>query len=229
MKFKPLQKWLGLSLSLFLTLGLSACSPSPAAQQPGNGSPVQSGETTPPASAATRTTYPLEINNFDGEGNPFTQVFAKAPERVVATTQASIEILLKLGLGDKIVGVANIISDFPEDIRAEGQALPVIADQWPPMELVLGASPDLVMGRAMDFHEREYGLGTVQAYNDIKINSYIWASSSLTGSPTMEDIIRDIRTIGQIFDVQDRANAYADELQGKLDKIITTRPTGGLL
>jgi iron complex transport system substrate-binding protein len=165
------------------------------------------------------TVYPLRLENFDAQGNPYTQVFTKAPERVVATTQGSIEALLKLGLGGRIVGAANIISGFPEDIRAEAEGLPVIGNQWPPMELILGASPDLVMGRAMDFNDGEYGLGTVEAYTGMGINAYIWASSSITGNPALEDIISDIRGIGLIFDIQPAANAFADELQGELDRL----------
>lgn len=173
--------------------------------------------------------YPLSLENFDAVGNPYLQVFTKAPERVAATTQGSIEALLKLGLGGRIVGVANIISDFPEDIRDEGEKLPIISNQWPTMELVLGASPDIIMGRAMDFNDGEYGLGTVEAYTGMGINSYIWASSSLTGDPTLEDIIGDIRNIGLIFDIQPAANVFADELQEKLDKLklaLADRPGG---
>jgi iron complex transport system substrate-binding protein len=178
---------------------------------------------------AAGTVYPLRLENFDAAGNSYTQVFTKAPERVVATTQGSIEALLKLGLGSRIVGVANIISDFPDDIRAEGERLPIISNQWPPMELVLGASPDLVMGRAMDFNEGEYGLGTVETYTGMGINSYIWASSSLTGNPVLEDIVDDIRNIGLIFDIQPAANAFAGELQENLDRLkaaLAGRPGG---
>ncbi|MDR0670526.1 MAG: ABC transporter substrate-binding protein [Treponema sp.] len=194
---------------------LSACSkPDASSTAGGSAGRAVSGETGPEGSA-----YPLRLENFDASGNPYTQVFTKAPERVVATTQGSIEALLKLGLGGRIVGVANIISDFPDDIRAEGEKLPVISNQWPPMELVLGASPDLVMGRAMDFNEGEYGLGTVETYTAMGINSYIWASSSLTGNPTLEDIIDDIRDIGLVFGIQPAADAFAAELRGKLDRL----------
>jgi iron complex transport system substrate-binding protein len=175
----------------------------------------------PAATQSTGTVYPLAIDNFDSEGNRFLQTFDRAPERVVATTQGSIEALLKLGLGGKIAAAANIISDFPDDIRAEGESLNVIPGQWPSMEVVLGESPDLIMGRAFDFFEGEGGLGTVADYAGMGINCYIWASSSITGDPVLEDIITDIRAIGQIFDVEPRANAFADELQAKLDRLET--------
>jgi iron complex transport system substrate-binding protein len=180
----------------------------------GTGAEFVSAET-----SSTGTSYPLRLENFDASGNPYTQVFTKPPQRVVATTQGSIEALLKLGLGNRIAGVANITSDFPDDLRAEGERLPLISNQWPSMELVLGASPDLVMGRAMDFNDGEYGLGTVETYTSMGINAYIWASSSLTGNPVMEDIIADIRHIGVIFDIQPAADAFAGELQEKLDRL----------
>lgn len=223
MKLNIRRRWLYTGLSMICVLSLGACSkpsqsPSPKADtQLQEESRFHENDSETPA--VLRTHYPLEIKNFDGEGNAFTQIFEKAPERVVATSQGSVETLLKLGLGSKIVGVSNITSDFPIDIQEEGAALPMISKQWPSMELVLGKSPDLVMSRAMDFHEGEYGQGTVEDYKEMGINSYLWFSSSMTGSPKMEDIISDIRNIGLIFDEQEKAGAYADELQEKLDRL----------
>ncbi|MDR0731831.1 MAG: ABC transporter substrate-binding protein [Treponema sp.] len=214
---------LGLCAVLCCLLFLGARSKSGSAPA-GTGAEAVSAE-----ARAAGAAYPLRLENFDAAGNPYTQVFTKAPERVVATTQGSIEALLKLGLGSRIVGVANIVSAFPDDIRAEGERLPRISNQWPPMELVLGASPDLVMGRAMDFNEGEYGLGTVETYTGMGINSYIWASSSLTGDPVLEDIVEDIRNIGLIFDIQPVADAFAGELQEDLDRlkaVLAGRPGG---
>lgn len=47
----------------------------------------------------------MEIEIYDAQGNKYTQVFEKAPERVVTNTPSSTEILLELGLEDKIVGI----------------------------------------------------------------------------------------------------------------------------
>ncbi|MDR1193523.1 MAG: ABC transporter substrate-binding protein [Peptococcaceae bacterium] len=233
---KPLAILMSAAISLAALTGACSAGGSPAQNPAGAGSetPPAAAVAAPPAAsaaqppdstdAAARTVYPLTIDNYDADGGAFVQVFPKAPERVVATTQANIEIMLKLGLGDRLVGVANIISDFPADLQAEAASLNEISKQWPPMEVVLGVSPDFVMGRAFDFNEGEYGLGTVRSYSDMGINTFIWASSSITGDPTMEDIISDIRVIGQIFDAQARANAFADELQARLDQVKASLP-----
>ncbi|MDR1204041.1 MAG: ABC transporter substrate-binding protein [Peptococcaceae bacterium] len=231
MKQKRLAILMGTVLSLSVMTGAcsSGGSPSTSAAETvfttDSASPASQDADKTETADSTRTTYPLTVENYDADGNVYIQVFEKTPERVVATTQGNIEIMLKLGLSGKLVGVANIISEFPEDLQAEAAALNEISKQWPPMEVVLGESPDIVMGRAFDFNEGEYGLGTVQSYGDMGINAFIWASSSITGDPTMEDIISDIRVIGQIFDVQEKAGAFADELQEQLDRVNAAIPS----
>lgn len=47
--------------------------------------------------------YPVTIENFNTQGEPEQQTFTKPPERVVAVWQNSIETLLALGVGDRII------------------------------------------------------------------------------------------------------------------------------
>ena len=47
--------------------------------------------------------YPVTIENFNTQGEPEQQNFTKPPERVVAVWQNSIETLLALGVGDRII------------------------------------------------------------------------------------------------------------------------------
>ncbi|MBH9788104.1 ABC transporter, partial [Clostridioides difficile] len=81
---------LGIGLAALLTL--TAC---------GNTSKDTSKET------QTKEHYPLTIENFTKAEGGSTwekkdQVFDKAPERIMANTRPAAELLLHLGLGDKI-------------------------------------------------------------------------------------------------------------------------------
>ncbi len=47
--------------------------------------------------------YPVTIENFNTQGEPEQLTYTKPPERVVAVWQNSIETLLALGVGDRII------------------------------------------------------------------------------------------------------------------------------
>lgn len=75
--------------------------------------------------AASISTYPLTIENCGR-----TLTFAKPPERVLTTWQAPPELLVKLGLGDKIIGTENALQFPPPADIAEAYAkVPVLAKQ----------------------------------------------------------------------------------------------------
>lgn len=74
------------------------------------------------ASGAAQTTYPLTVSNYTTENGTWVakeQTFDKVPERVVANTQGAAELMIRLGLTDKIVGVAALFGSVPEDIADE--------------------------------------------------------------------------------------------------------------
>lgn len=47
--------------------------------------------------------YPVTIENYNTQGEPEKITYTKPPERVVAVWQNSIETLLALGVGDRII------------------------------------------------------------------------------------------------------------------------------
>lgn len=74
------------------------------------------------ASGAAQTTYPITVSNYTTENGSWVkkdQTFDKAPERVVANTQGAAELMIRLGLTDKLVGVAALFGSVPDDIADE--------------------------------------------------------------------------------------------------------------
>ena len=84
-------------------------------------------------SAYGATSYPLTLNNC---GMDIT--VAKAPERAVAIKSTATEMLLSLGLSDRIVGVGFQDGPLPADLASAGEGLNVLADKAPSQEVVLG-------------------------------------------------------------------------------------------
>ena len=63
-------------------------------------------------------------------------------------------------------------------------------------------------------------IGTVQSYQELGIPVYTeLASASIDQS--LKNIPEDVRNIGKIFDVQEKADAYAAELDKRIDALLT--------
>jgi iron complex transport system substrate-binding protein len=166
----------------------------------------------------TRTQYPLTIQAKDNQGNTYSEVFKKAPTRVVTNDQSETELLLDLGLSKYIVGTGDLDNAVLPRLEETYQSVPVLSEKGQvAKEKVLATNPDLVIGRAMSFTDTTYG--SISSLNKMGVNVYVQAASLMNTTQTLENILEDIRNTGKIFDIQDKANDYADKLQARLDTI----------
>ncbi|ULO10358.1 ABC transporter substrate-binding protein [Paenibacillus sp. 19GGS1-52] len=215
------RKYVPLTAVLLMAVMIAACSSNTqnqneaansAAATDSNSNNTQAEEVAP----SSKTIYPLTVENFtnNGEGIEWkakSQTFDKAPEKVVANTQGAAELLIKLGLTDKMVGVAALYGVGDPAVHEEFKKIPVISKEYASKELVVGASPDLVLGRSDLFADADWGVGTVEGLNELGIKTFV-QNTSVKGS-TLESLYKDIEQLGQIFDVQDKATAYTEELK----------------
>lgn len=181
-------------------------------------SPAVSETPEEPSAAA----YPLTVENFtavDNTREAARQEFKKAPERVVANNQSTAELLIHLGLTDKIAGVAALYGEIPSDIAEEFKKIPVLSEGYVGKELVLGANPDLVIGRGQLFADADWGVGTVKDLNALGINTYL-LNSSLSGA-TLDSLYKDITEIGNIFDEKKAADAFIAQLKTRQEALKT--------
>ncbi|MET3655567.1 ABC transporter substrate-binding protein [Sporosarcina psychrophila] len=166
--------------------------------------------------------YPLTIQNYTKAEGGTTwdkkdQVFDAAPERIMANTRPAAELLLHLGLGDKIVGVGANFGAPDKSVEEEYSKLTILSDEYVGKEVTLGTNPDLVFGRGGLFDNADWGVGTVDTLNDMDIKTYV-IESSVTGG-TYDSIYKDIENIGNIFSVQDKADSFIKELKDKQTSI----------
>ncbi len=168
-----------------------------------------------------QTQYPVTITTYDASGNEVKQTFEKAPERIVTNNLSATETLIELGLGDKIVGMMNpdnavtsIYKDSVANINKLGDKKTISK------EIVLSALPDIIVGRAAMFSDKSLGEYTQWNANGVEV--YAQAASVTKGETKIESVIQDVRNLGVIFNVQDKADSYADELQKKYDSVLTS-------
>jgi iron complex transport system substrate-binding protein len=205
-------------LSILITLGgllIVACQPVLPAAAPASDT-TQAG--------AFPGNYPVTVESC---GEPVT--FAAVPERMVVFENNLLEIALLLGLHDRIAGIwtGSSTTVDPAVQPLADELFAISTEGWPPpaLEPVLGVEPDFVWsGWGYGFSE-ESGL-TPAKLNELGIPSYTTSESCIKaglGEPvTIESTYTDILNIGQIFGVEDEAQALVDGMKSRVDAAVAT-------
>jgi iron complex transport system substrate-binding protein len=117
-----------LALTAALAASLSACGDpdQPAADAAGADSGADSG-------------HPFTVDNCGTE-----VTVTEAPERIVTIKSTSTELVLALGLGERLVGTAFADGPVLEQWADDAADVPVLSEQAPTQEVVLVVEPDLV-------------------------------------------------------------------------------------
>jgi len=156
----------------------------------------------------TTTTYPLTIEN--GE---YTLVFAQPPERAVSLNLHTTEIMLALGLEDRMVGTAFGNAPILPIFETAYNAIPILAERYPSLEVLVSVEPDFTYGRSSA--HREDGVGTVDTLATLGINAYT-VQGTLVEAATMADVYTDIRNLGRIFNIQAQAAALIESMEQEI-------------
>jgi iron complex transport system substrate-binding protein len=148
------------------------------------------------------------------------------PARAVSLNQGSTEILLSLGLADRMVGTATWTDPVRPDLAADNGRVPQLAADKPALETVLDTEPDLVTasfagtlgpGGVADRDEfARLGVPTYLAPSDCVGKATGSADGSRAAPLTMDLVYDEIRDLAKIFDVPDRGAGLSAELQGRM-------------
>ena len=164
-------------------------------------------------------TYNVEIENFNR-----TTVYTEMPERIVSLSYSETEILVALGLEDKIVGIAeadNTVDECAEEYRDTISGLNVVASSTdggvPTLETLLTVEPDFVYATSYSLNA-ENGVGELADFEKYNMNVYVAATTYKTDC-TVNDVYEDIRNIAKIFKVEDRAEELISEMESKFTEI----------
>lgn len=166
---------------------------------------------------AENTTYPLTLDNCGA-----TVTIASAPQRAVGIGQNSAEIMLLLGLADRMVGTAVWVSPVLEELAVDNARVPRLADNQPSFEAVVGTNPDFVAAQFISAIGPEGRVGTPEQFADLGVPTYVSPTDCDTNDNASADgnranlwspalVYREIAELAAIFDVQDRgAELIAD-------------------
>lgn len=172
------------------------------------------------SAAPTPTPDAVTVQNCDTS-----VTFAAAPQRVITIKSTSTEMLLALGLGDRIVGTAFQDGPVPEQWEADASSLTSISDFVPSEEAVLEEQPDLVYAGWESAFAAD-GAGARSELASLGVNTYVSPSACRSANVptklTFDDIFGDIEQVASIFRVDPSAL-----LESQRADLASITPTGG--
>jgi len=125
------------------------------------------------------------------------------PQRIISLAPSNTEILFALGLGNKVVGVTDYCDYPPEALDKEK----VGAYDTPDIEKIVALTPDLILvayGTSIDVINTLEGLGLTVF--GIK-------------STDLDDVLNDIRTVGEITDKEVEAATLTSEMESRIQAV----------
>lgn len=164
----------------------------------------------PRAAASSREGFPVTIDNCGVR-----TTYDRPPSRVVTIHQHPAELMLSLGLGDRIVGTAFPDSDVLPELRKDYASLPELAKKEPSFETVLDAEPDLVYGGYGSAFDGNEGRSR-EAFADAGIDTHLNREYCGRKRVTMRDTYDEIRAVGRIFGVSGRADRLVTDLDRRV-------------
>ncbi|MDO5714557.1 MAG: ABC transporter substrate-binding protein [Tissierellia bacterium] len=159
--------------------------------------------------------YPVTITTYNFQGEPVEYTFDKAPEKVVAVYQSSLENLLALGLGDKIICAAGLDVEVKDEWKDELAKVGKVETDSPSKEAVLEMEPDMICSWKSYFGEKK--LGDVDFWHDRKIGTYIMLNSGIKQPNALEYEFEDILTLGKIFNKEMEAQEIVDNMKKDIE------------
>ncbi|MNJ20969.1 Vitamin B12-binding protein precursor [compost metagenome] len=165
---------------------------------------------------AQATQYPLTIQSCNRQ-----VTFNKAPTHALSHDINMTQMMLALGLRQRMVGYSGVSGwkAVTPELRKELEGLPELASKYPSVETLLNANVDFFFA-GWDYGMRVGGDLTPQSLAPLGIAVYELTESCAfvmkRPAASLDDTYTDLRNLGRIFDVQDRAEQLIDQMQQRV-------------
>ncbi|ANI58156.1 MULTISPECIES: ABC transporter substrate-binding protein [unclassified Pseudomonas] len=168
---------------------------------------------------AEATKYPLTVQSCNRA-----VTFKQAPKHAVSHDINMTQMMLALGLKPRMAGYSGVTGwkSVTPQMQTILDGLPELAAKYPSVETLLNANVDFFFA-GWDYGMRVGGDLTPQTLQPLGINVYELTESCafvMKRPPaSLEDTYNDLRNLGKIFDVQDRANAVIARMQAQVAEV----------
>ncbi|MGW2270600.1 ABC transporter substrate-binding protein [Streptomyces yangpuensis] len=196
-----------------LLISLTAC-----AGSPGTGQDTAAGDTAPAPG------FPYTVTNCG-----VSSTYQAPPRRAVTMNQHATELMLALGLEDRIAGTAYLDDAVLPAYKPAYDKIKVLAQEYPSKEILLGAEPDFVYGGYASAFDKAQGrdrAGLTRA----GIGSRLNVEYCTEGKVGLDQLKTEITEVARTFGVPDRGAKLIEDEQRRIDTVAArvkdrTRPT----
>ncbi|MGY1435222.1 ABC transporter substrate-binding protein [Streptomyces reniochalinae] len=177
------------ALTALLLIPLAACGTGPrAGGAPAQGSPAG---------------FPYTVANCGVQ-----TTFTAPPERAVTMNQHVTEVMLALGLQNRMAGTAYLDDEILPRYRKAYKGVEVLADKYPSKEVLLAAGPDFVYGGYASAFDKTEGRDRA-ALEDGGVSTRL-NLESCTDHTDVATLHKEIRQVARVFGVPQRGEALIE-------------------
>lgn len=157
--------------------------------------------------------------------------FDAPPERAISNDVNLTEMMLVLGLADRMVGYTGISGwkTLDEDMRAGVEELPELSAKYPTKEILVGADADFFFA-GWNYGMKVGGEVTPDSLEPFGIQVYELTKSCThimdKEKASIEDMYADLLNLGKIFAVEDKAADLVDGYKTDLATFTAGLETG---
>lgn len=172
--------------------------------------------------AAAPTNFPLTLDNCGAK-----VTFQKAPQRAIGLGQNSAEIMLLLGLQDRMVGTAFWPSKVLPQLAEANAKVKLLTVEFPTFESMLAERPDFVAAALPTLLGPSSKVAKREDFDRVGVPSYLSPSTCLDtkGSKdaygsraqlwSTDALYQEIDELSRIFDVADRGQALITDFKAR--------------
>ena len=170
-------------------------------------------------SAAPALAFPVTVKSCNRE-----VTFDAAPARAISNDVNLTEMMLVLGLRDRMVGYTGVSGwkTLDEEMRAGIAELPELSAKYPTREVLAGAEPDFFFA-GWNYGMKVGGEVTPETLEPLGIKTYELTESCIHIGPkdksSMQDMYVDILNLGRIFGVEPKAEALVAGYKARLEEV----------
>ncbi|GAA1316787.1 ABC transporter substrate-binding protein [Streptomyces sanglieri] len=168
--------------------------------------------------------YPVTLKNCGR-----TVTVDAAPRRAVSVDQGSTEILLSLGLADRMAATATWTDPVMKGLEKANDEVPRIADNRPSSEKVLDREPDFVSA-SFESTLAKGGVAPREQFESLGVPTYVspadctgkdnsgGGDGARTAPLTMDSVYGEVRDLARVFGVPERGDALVAALRERVKK-----------
>ena len=151
-----------------------------------------------------------------------TVTFDSPPQRAISNDVNLTEMMLVLGLSDKMVGYTGISGwkTLDEEMRLGVKQLPELSPKYPTKEVLVGADADFFFA-GWNYGMKVGGEVTPETLKPFGINVYELTESCIhimsKKKASMDDMYNDLLNLGLIFQIENRAKKIVDAYRTDLN------------